>query len=164
MTQQEMGFSPKNTQHLLSLNALSFALLTMAKTNELARKMCNALGFRIINDFLEQACLENAQVGYNIVCTLWILSYHEFSHEYFADTSMAIIERVSKILDYCSWEKIVRIMLMLFDNLKEQNEVQESLSDIDALSLIIKLQNRHWVDEDINKLLEKLYEYFDENQ
>jgi hypothetical protein len=24
--------------------------------------------------------------------------------------------------------------------------------------------NRHWVDEDINKLLKTLYEYFDENQ
>jgi hypothetical protein len=30
--------------------------------------------------------------------------------------------------------------------------------------LIIKLMNRHWVDEDINKLLKTLYEYFDENQ
>ena len=92
------------------------------------------------------------------------MSAHDFSHEFFADTSMAIIERVSKILDYCSWEKIVRIMLMLFDNLKNDKDSQESLSDIDCLSLIIKLQNRHWVDEDINKLLEKMYEYFNENQ
>ena len=32
------------------------------------------------------------------------------------------------------------------------------------LSLIIKLQNRHWVDEDINKMLEQLFEYFETNQ
>lgn len=31
---------------------------------------------------------------------------------------MGIIEKVSKILDFFSWEKIVRIMLMLYDNLK----------------------------------------------
>jgi len=35
---------------------------------------------------------------------------------------------------------------------------------MDALSLIVKLQNRHWVDNDINKTLEKMYNYFDENQ
>lgn len=67
-------------------------------------------------------------------------------------------------MDYHSKEKIARIMLMLFDNLKEITTCQEHLSDIDALNLIIKLQNRHWVDEDINKMLEDLYEYFDENQ
>lgn len=52
---------------------------------------------------------------------------------------------------------------MLFDNLKTDQECQDHFSDIDAVAMIIKLQNRHWVDADINKLLEKLYEYFDEN-
>ena len=55
-------------------------------------------------------------------------------------------------------------MLMLFDNLKTNAVCQEHLSDIDCLALIIKLQNRHWVDEDINKLLDQLFEYFNENQ
>ena len=55
-------------------------------------------------------------------------------------------------------------MLLLFDNVKDNEICQEHFSDIDALSLVTKLQNRHWVDEDINKLLEKLFEYFDENQ
>jgi hypothetical protein len=50
---------------------------------------------------------------------LWILSYHEFAHKYFEDYTLAIIEKTSKVLDFFSWEKIARIMLMLFDNLKE---------------------------------------------
>ena len=52
---------------------------------------------------------------------------------------------------------------MLFDNLKDDPECQDHFSDIDATALIIKLQNRHWVDADINKLLESLWTYFDEN-
>jgi hypothetical protein len=43
---------------------------------------------------------------------------------------------------------------MFFNNLKDIPVCQEHLSDIDALNMIIKLQNRHWVDEDINKMLE----------
>ena len=92
------------------------------------------------------------------------MSYHEFSHPFFEDYGTGILEKVSKILDYFSWEKIVRIMLMLFDNLKDNAVCQEHLSDIDALSLVEKLQNRHWVDEDINKNLKKLEEYFEEHQ
>ena len=99
-----------------------------------------------------------------MICMLWILSYHEFSHRFFEDYTLAIIEKVAKILDYFSWEKIARVMLLLFDNLKEIPVCQDHLSDIDALSLIIKLQNRHWVDDDINKMLDNLYEYFDQNQ
>ena len=94
---------------------------------------------------------------------LWILSYHDFSHKYFEDYRLAIIEKVSKTLDFFSWEKIARVMLLLFDNVKEIPVCQEHLSDIDALNLIVKLQNRHWVDEDINNMLDTLYEYFDQN-
>jgi hypothetical protein len=50
---------------------------------------------------------------------LWILSYHSFAHQYFEDYTLAIIEKTAKVLDFFSWEKIARIMLMLFDNLKE---------------------------------------------
>jgi hypothetical protein len=118
----------------------------------------------VISDLLEGPCLEQPQIGYNVVVILWILSYHEFTHKYFEDYTIAIIEKVSKILDFFSWEKIARIMLMLFDNLKEIPVCQEHLSDIDALSMIIKLQNRHWVDDDINKTLEQMFEYFESNQ
>ena len=53
--------------------------------------------------------------------TLWILSYNDFSQKYFEDYGIGIIEKVSKIMDFFSWEKIARIMLMLFDNLKENS-------------------------------------------
>ena len=99
-----------------------------------------------------------------MIATLWILSYHDFSLQYFEDYTIAIIEKVSKILDFFSWEKIVRIMLMLFDNLKKHPVCQDHLSDIDCSSIINKLLNRHWVDEDINKLLQALDEFFEENQ
>jgi len=154
----------KKAETYLSLNALSFALFVLMKTNHLAREFCNELGYKILLEFLENECLTNAQIAYNIVGCLWILSYHDKSHIFFEDYGRAVIEKVSKILDYFSWEKLVRIMLMLFDNLKENAVCQEHLSDIDCLSLVIKLQNRHWVDEDINKLLEKLFEFLETNQ
>jgi len=93
------------------------------KTNVLAREFSNALGFKIINDLLEGPCIDqlnpsSPQIAYNTICTIWILSYHPFAHKYFEDYGIGIIEKVSKIMDFFSWEKITRIMLMLFDNLK----------------------------------------------
>lgn len=34
---------------------------------------------------------------------------------------------------------------------------------INALNLVIKLQNRPWVDKDIEDVLERLFKYFDQN-
>ena len=34
---------------------------------------------------------------------------------------------------------------------------------INALNLVIKLQNRPWVDKEIDELLEKLFKHFDQN-
>ena len=148
----------------ISCQAYTSSLLVLLKTNELAKKFTDNQGFNILSNLLETNCLNSGQIAYNVVCTLWILSYHEFTVKHFEDYTIAIIEKVSKILDFFNWEKIVRIMLMLFDNLKEIETCQEHLSDIDSLNLIIKLQNRHWVDDDINKKLETLFEYFDQNQ
>jgi V-type H+-transporting ATPase subunit H len=148
----------------ISVNAYTFALMILLKTNELAREFTTPASFRTISDLLEGPCLENPQVSYNVVTMLWVLSYHDFTHKHFEDYTLAIIEKVSKILDFFSWEKLARITLMLFDNLKEVEVCQEHLSDIDALNLIVKLQNRHWVDTDINKMLDTLFEYFDGNQ
>lgn len=39
----------------------------------------------------------------------------------------------------------------------------EQLSDINAVYLVSKLMNRHWVDKDITDLLDKLCEYLDAN-
>ena len=119
--------------------AYTFALLTILKTNELAKDYSTKSSFIMISNLLENQCLTSYQVSYNVICTLWILSYHEFTHQYFEDYTLAIIEKVTKVMDYHSKEKIARIMLMLFDNIKEISTCQEHLSDIDALNLIIKL-------------------------
>lgn len=149
----------------LSHQAYTFALMTILKTNELAKIFCeNKSSFKIISDYLEGPSLSQPQIGYNVMVILWILSYHSFAHIYFEDYTLAIIEKTAKVLDFFSWEKIARMMLMLFDNLKENQICQEHLSDIDALSLIVKLQNRHWVDDDINHMLQKMYEFFEANQ
>lgn len=52
---------------------------------------------------------------------------------------------------------------MLFNNLKDSNVCLEHLSMINALNIIIKLQNRPWVDKDIEKLLQSLFVFFDTN-
>jgi len=149
----------------LSHEAFTFAIMTILKTNELAKIFCeNRASFDIISKYLEGPCLEKPQIGYNVMVILWILSYHEFAHQYFEDYTLAIIEKTSKVLDFFSWEKIARMMLMLYDNLKENPICQEHLSDIDALSLVVKLQNRHWIDNDINEMLEKMFEFFESNQ
>ena len=77
---------------------------------------------------------------------MWILSYHQFAQRFFTDYKYNLIENVTKIMDYFSWEKIARCILLLFDNLKEVPECQDHFSDIDALALITRLMNRHWVD------------------
>lgn len=134
----------------LSVNAYTFALLTILKTNDLAKEYSTKQNFMMLSNLLDTECLGSYQVSYNVLCMLWILSYHDFTQEFFEDYTIAIIEKVAKVMDYHSKEKIARIMLMLFDNLKDNEGCQDHLSEIDVLNLIIKLQNRHWVDEDIN--------------
>lgn len=85
-----------------------------------------------------------------MLCTLWILSYHKESLVHFADFSYNIIELVAKILDFFNKEKIVRVITMLFGNLKNDNECMECLSMVNALNIVMKLQNRPWVDKDIS--------------
>lgn len=93
--------------------------MTLLKCNELAEKFVNGQSFNVIGKLLEGPCLSEPQIAYNVVTMLWILSYHDFCQKYFEDYNRAIIEKVSKILDYFNTEKVVRIMLMLFDSLKE---------------------------------------------
>ena len=50
---------------------------------------------------------------------MWILSFHGFAQKYFEDDDREILLKTAKVLDFYSWEKIARILLMLFDNLKE---------------------------------------------
>ena len=134
----------------------------MLKTNELAREFELRNGFDIFAKLLETDCVDDHQVAYNVVCSLWILSFHPFALKRFEDYDLNIVERVVKVLDYFNKEKIVRVVLLLLDNLKQASEAcHEALSDANVLNTVIKLQNRHWVDKDINDLLEKLFEYLD---
>lgn len=52
---------------------------------------------------------------------------------------------------------------MFLDGLKTDSDCLEQMSDINALNLVVKLQNRNWVDQEIGNLLESLWTYFDEN-
>lgn len=94
---------------------------------------------------------------------MWILSYHQHSLVHFGDYGLNLIEATSKILDYYNKEKIVRIVTMLFMNLKYDKECLDHLSMINALNIVTKLQNRPWVDKDISENLELLFKFFDAN-
>ncbi len=147
----------------LSHQAYTFNMMYMVKTNELAKEFVDQHGFELLARYLEFDCLEDHQIAYNVICTLWIISYHAFALKGFEDYRLNIIEKVSKVLDYFNKEKIVRIILLLFENIKENTNCLELLSDINAINIVSKLQNRHWVDTDITEMLEKLYQYLDEN-
>lgn len=94
---------------------------------------------------------------------MWILSYHQHALVHFGDYGLNLIEATSKILDYYNKEKIVRIVTMLFMNLKNDKECLDHLSMINALNIVTKLQNRPWVDKDISENLELLFKFFDAN-
>lgn len=147
----------------ISLHAYTFAIMYLVKTNELAKEFVDQGGFELFSNYLNYECIKNYQIAYNVINALWIISYHPFSSRGFEDSRLEIIERVSKVLDYFSKEKIVRIVLLLFDNIKSNDECLEIMSDINAIQLITKLQNRHWVDPEIQELLEKLFNYLDQN-
>lgn len=156
---------PQRGNQNLSKQAYTFSLMYLLKTNELAYEFVRSQGFKIFADLLDKECTEDHQVAYNVVSALWIMSYHEFSLKFFEDYSLNIIERAVKVLDFFNKEKVVRIVLLLLDNLKTASEgCHEVMSDIGVLSLSIKLQNRHWVDNEINELLEKIFEFLDQNQ
>ena len=113
---------------------------------------------------LESECQSNAQVAYQTLCLLWILSYHEETYTYFQDFGLEITEKCAKILDFHNKEKIVRIFLMLLDNLKEVEGCEEHMSDIDALTLVNKLKNRYWVDPDLTSMLEEMQTFLEDHQ
>jgi hypothetical protein len=143
------------------VHAYTFALMYLLKTNELAKEFVDMNGFDLYARLLDKDCIEDYQIAYNVICALWVISYHEFAIKGFEDYRFNIIEKVGKILDYFNKEKIVRIILLLFDNIKTNESCLEQLADINALNIFTKLHNRHWVDKDVVDLLDKLYEYVD---
>ena len=135
----------------------------MLRINELAREFINKRGFLILVKILENESQTDGQIAYNVTCAFWILSYHEFALPLFQDFRTNVIEHIAKILDFSNKEKIVRMICLIFDNLKNDDICLEHLSMINALNLVIKLRNRPWVDTEIKRILEELFQYFDQN-
>lgn len=100
---------------MLSKTAFTHCLMYMVKTNELAKDFVDRQGFQLFKALLQDDCIKNGQIAYNVCCALWILTYHPFALKGFTDFTLMIVEDVSKILDYFNKEKIVRIILMIFD-------------------------------------------------
>lgn len=98
--------------------------MTILKRNHLARDFSNVQGFKFIDDLLTGPCIQQSntfapQIAYNTLVILWILSFNDFAIKFFEDDDMELLQKSAKVLDFYSWEKITRILLMLFDNLKE---------------------------------------------
>lgn len=88
----------------------------LVKKNELAQDFVNKQGFEKIRDMLiDPEIQQNGNFAYNLVATLWVLSFHEYTIPEFASYQLQIIEHVVKILDFFNKEKIVRIICRLFD-------------------------------------------------
>jgi V-type H+-transporting ATPase subunit H len=140
--------------------------LILLKHNEIALEFCQLDdGFSTMIDLLSTECIKSTQIAYNVVCGLWILSYHKFARKLFApeDFNNNVIAQIIKILDYFNKENIVRIILMVLDNLKHDSNCLELMSLCDCAQVVIKLQKKPWVDTDIEPLLEKLFDFFAEN-
>lgn len=90
-------------------------MMYLLKSNELAKEFVDQNGFELLTNYLEDQCLSDHQIAYNVVCTLWIISNHKFAMKGFEDYRFMVLEKVAKILDYFNKEKNVRIILMLFD-------------------------------------------------
>ena len=108
----------------LSNNAFTFALMTILKKNHLARDFANIKGFKYLDDLITEPCIDqnrtdSPQIAYNTIAIMWILSHHSFAAQFFENDDNEILQKAAKVLDFYSWEKITRILLMLFDNLKE---------------------------------------------
>ena len=73
-------------------------------------------GFNAIQGWLQKDCrqAENHQIAYNVIAICWVISYHPYAIQKFADYNLSIIELVAKLLDFHNKEKIVCITCMLF--------------------------------------------------
>lgn len=147
----------------ISANAYTFSICYLVKINELAKEFVELNGIQKLIEMLDNQCLSDYQIAYNVLVSLWILSYHDFALKYFENPDLDLIEKSLKILDFFNKEKVVRITLLLMENLTHRKQCLEIMSDLNGIELIQKLQQRHWVDEDIKDLLEKLWEIFDAN-
>ena len=108
-------------------------------------------------------CQQDYQIAYNVIISLWILSFHDYARKDFEDYDLMLVEKVLKILDFFNKEKVVRAVLLLLQSLSSSKKALEIVSDLSCIELIEKLQQRHWVDKDIRDMLDELWKILDEN-
>jgi hypothetical protein len=75
----------------ISLNAYTFALMYLLKTNELAKEFVDQGGFELFSNYLNYECIKSYQIAYNVINALWIISYHPFSSRGFEDYRVSYI-------------------------------------------------------------------------
>lgn len=154
-------YSYKNSN--LSAHAYTASMMNLLKINELAISYTEFQGINTLQGILLTDALDDYQIAYNTLCCLWIMSYHPECMKQFEIPENELIENVLKVLDFFNKEKVVRMTLLLLSTLKKSHGCLEIMSDLNTLELIEKLQQRHWVDEDIVDMLDKLWEILDEN-
>lgn len=101
----------------ISANAYTYSICYLVKINELAREFVELNGINKLIEMLDNQCLNDYQIAYNVLVALWVLSYHDFAIRAFESPDLDLIEKCLKILDFFNKEKVVRITLLLMDNL-----------------------------------------------
>ena len=96
----------------------SSCLVLIVRNNLLAQHFIKQQnGFDTLNRWLTGECIKTGrdQLAYNVLTILWIVSFHDYTLEFFSDYDRNIIENVAKILDFYNKEKIIRMTMMLFE-------------------------------------------------
>jgi hypothetical protein len=104
------------------------------KKTEWKRKCLPFLESSLVN-YLDTNCISDYQVAYNVLNCMWIMSYHHYALPVFENFKLNAIEKVLKILDFFSKEKIVRIILLIFENLMRSDICLEIMSDIQSIDV-----------------------------
>jgi hypothetical protein len=94
----------------------------LVKINELAQEFVELNGINKLIQMLDNQCLSDYQIAYNVLASLWVLSYHEFAIKFFENPDLDLIEKCLKVLDFFNKEKVVRIALLLMENLSHTKQ------------------------------------------
>jgi hypothetical protein len=120
--------------------AQSFIITYLVKINELASSFYDMNGIKILMNMLQQHGFEDQQLTYNVLISLWIFSFHDFARKDFEDLDMMLIEKLLKVLDYFTKEKVVRAFLLLFTSLSSSLKCLEIMSDLSCAEIFQRLQ------------------------
>ena len=72
-----------------------------------------------------------------------------------------LIEKLLKVLDYFTKEKVVRAFLLLFDSLSSSKKCLEIMSDLSCTEFFSRLQQRNWAEKESVEMLDNLWELLD---